>query len=343
MDLTAALAAAGTPATETSACADHSSSLCSYTWRLTHDSGVSQVFDDLSKWLDIAAIIAIAWVVHILVRRLIKRTVRGLQGDVAQRRLSMLRRATPSALLNTNENPSLRRVQRAATIGALLRSASTVIIVVATLFSVLGRLNFNLSTLFASTAVATAVLGFGAQNIVRDFLAGFFIVVEDQYGVGDVIDLGTFQGTVEAVSLRITSARDDDGTLWHVPNGEIKKVGNMSQSWARAVVEFNLNLDTDIPTAADVVKRVADAMWRDAKYAGVITGEPDVRAPNDITADGISIKVAVRTRPHGQWTVSRDLRLGLKKAFDEAGIRVATALADAYDTPTVEGRSDASS
>lgn len=283
-------------------------------------------------WADettnIVIIAIVAWLVQRLIRRFIKRVVVGLQGDIAQRRLSNIRRRTPRALLNTGKHATVRRAQRAETIGSLLRSISAVIITVIAAFAIIKQFDAAASAvrpLITSATVLTAVIGFGAQNIVRDFLAGVFIVVEDQYGVGDVIDVGRASGTVEFVSLRITSMRDADGRLWHVPNGEIKSVGNLSQQWSRALLEFRLDLDTDIPTAIRLMKRTADEMWQDTAYSGIIIEEPEIWGPEKVDAGGILIKVAVKTRPLEQWQVSRTLRSRLKRAFDEAEIKIATA------------------
>ena len=281
--------------------------------------------DAVITLIRIVVILFGAWVLQRLIRLFIKRSIRGLQGERGQRSLRLLRKGTPRALMNTSETSSLRRVQRAETIGGLLRSVSTVIVFVIAAFAVIGQLSLDLGPFVAGTAVATAALGFGAQNIVRDFLAGFFIVVEDQYGVGDVIALDEkTSGTVEGVSLRITRLRNADGTLWHVPNGEIKKVGNKSQTWSRAVVEFRVSLSTDISAAIHIMKDIADDMWHDSAYAGVITDEPAVWAPDSIDAEGILLKIAVKVRPLEQWHISRTLRSRIKTGFDNAGIKVAS-------------------
>lgn len=289
--------------------------------------------NELIVLIRILVILAVAWIAQRLIRRLIKRSVRGLQSTHAERGLRLLRKGTPKALLNTTETVSLRRAQRAETIGALLRSIATVFIFVVTALSIIGQLSLDLGPFVAGTAVATAALGFGAQNIVRDFLAGFFIVVEDQYGVGDVIALDEkTNGTVESVSLRITRLRNADGTLWHVPNGEIKKVGNKSQTWSHAVVGFRVSLGTDIATAIHIMKDVADDMWQDSAYAGLITDEPEIWAPDAIDSDGILLKIAVKTRPLEQWGIARTLRSRIKTQFDAAGIVIASSMPDPYAT-----------
>lgn len=306
-------------------CQLRNSDLCNEVFRLTNNSNLSNAVDWASAFIGVGIKLFIAYVLIRLSRVFVNRVVSDLQGDVVQRRLARVARRAPRALQAGAPQMALRRAQRAETIGALLRSTSTLVIGVVTFFAIVGQFNIDLVPLVASAGVATAALAFGAQNIVRDFLAGLFIVVEDQYGVGDVIDVGVASGTVESVSFRITRLRDSDGTLWHVPNGEIKKAGNKSQQWARALLEFRVALDTDIPAAVRVMKATADEMWRDSAYAGIITQEPEVWGPEAVDKDGIYLRLAVKTRPMEQWHISRALRGLVKKAFDDAGIEIAKA------------------
>jgi small-conductance mechanosensitive channel len=332
-------------ATETGladACGPEPSNLCENVFDWTDVRWLATSADDVMPFVKVIIILTVGWMAQRIVRRFIRRIVQGLQADAVQRSLSSLRKRTPRAFQSTSQHVTLRRAQRAETIGAILRSASTVIIFIFVFFACLGQFSFDLGPFIAGTAIATAALGFGAQNIVRDFLAGFFIVVEDQYGVGDVIDTGTASGTVESVSLRVTRMRSTDGTLWHVPNGEMKKVGNMSQTWSRALVELRVMPLTDIPKAIEVVTRVADDLWQDVAYAGLMTAEPEIWAPDAIDADGILIKVAIKTRPKEQWRIARTLRSRIKAAFDAEGIRIATSLPDAYPDAKVLQQPDES-
>lgn len=304
-------------------CNRHDSAICRAAWRTWDDAEVARAFDVASVPLKIAGILLLAWLVHRIVRRSIRHTVKGLQGERVQRGLHNIRKRTPRVLLSTDQHISLRRVQRAMTIGALLRSASTVVIVIVTALAVLDQFTVNLAPFVAGTAIATAALGFGAQNIVRDFLAGFFIVVEDQYGVGDFIDLGESRGIVESVSLRITRIRGIDGTLWHVPNGEIKRVGNKSQSWARAVIEVRVDPSMSVDRVVQTINAAAEELVADPLFSASVTEQPEVWGPEDITADAMLFKIAVRTRPLEQWRVSRGLRKRVKEALEHEGIPLA--------------------
>ena len=181
----------------------------------------------------------------------------------------------------------------------------------------------SLAPLIAGAGVAGVALGFGAQTIVRDFLTGFFMLVEDQYGVGDVVDVGEITGTIEKVTLRTTVLRDVNANVWHVPNGEISRVGNMSQLWSRAVLDIEVAYDTDLRLAQGVIQRVADEVWRDPDFTeGDIIDPPEVWGIESLGADGVAIRLVVKTDPAEQWIVARELRLRIKEAFDAAGIEV---------------------
>ena len=169
-----------------------------------------------------------------------------------------------------------RSKQRAQTLGAVLRSLATITVYFIALVMALGEFNVNLGPLIAGAGIVGVALGFGAQSLVKDFLSGIVMLVEDQYGVGDVVDLGDAAGKVEAVNLRTTQVRDGHGTLWHVPNGEVRRVGNKSQQWARAVLDVDVAYDTDINHAMNVIKRVADGLWEDALPDATVLEEPKV-------------------------------------------------------------------
>jgi moderate conductance mechanosensitive channel len=183
-------------------------------------------------------------------------------------------------------------------------------------------LGVNLGPLIAGAGVVGIALGFGAQTVVRDFLSGMFMLVEDQYGVGDIVDLGEATGTVEGVTLRTTRLRDVNGTVWHIPNGEIKRVGNKSQDWARALLDVSVAYGADIAHAKEVIKGVADEVWQDEQLGPSVLEEPEVWGIEDLGADGIAIRLVVKTRPADQFRVMRALRERLKRALDDAGIEI---------------------
>src|SRR5215217_553232 len=208
--------------------------------------------------LKIVIILLLAFVANRVARKGMKRALRTLQSGAVQERLGSLRAATPDALLATTEH-SLRAEQRIEALSSVLRSLVTFVIYTVAIFMILGEVGINLGPLIAGAGILGVALGFGSQSLVKDFLSGVFILVEDQFGVGDIVDLdGQTSGVVDAVSLRTTRLRAVDGTLWHVPNGEIRRVGNKSQHWSRALIDIEVAYDTDLDHAEAVIARVAD-------------------------------------------------------------------------------------
>jgi small conductance mechanosensitive channel len=221
---------------------------------------------------------------------------------------------------------------RSDTIQAMVESLTTWIIYIVATLLVLGELEINLAPLLAGAGIAGIAIGFGAQSLVRDVLAGFFVLVEDQYGVGDIIDAGPASGTVERISLRSTQLRDLAGTVWHIPNGTIVRVGNKSQNWARAVVEVTVSLTADIRKARGIMSEVAATMatepeWEAAMRVGGVADDQGISA---MTPMGATLRLVVDTEPKSQWGVERELRLRIKEAFDAASIPL-----EVHQTPPV--------
>jgi small conductance mechanosensitive channel len=260
--------------------------------------------------------------VNRLARRLINGFVAGLTSDEAGSTKQRLRRFTPKALQSSQVHTNLRAAARAETIGTVLKSIASILIYGIAVFTVLAEVGINLAPLIAGAGVVGVALGFGAQSLVKDFLSGLFMLAEDQYGVGDVVDVGEAIGTVEIVNLRTTRLRDIDGTVWHVPNGEIRRVGNMSQQWARALLDVSVAYDTDLDRAMEVVKSVADDLWREDIWTVDILDEPEVWGVQALGADGVTIRLVLRTQPGRQWAVSRELNRRMKARFDEEGIEI---------------------
>jgi moderate conductance mechanosensitive channel len=214
-----------------------------------------------------------------------------------------------------------RRTQRAEAIGSVLRSFASIVIMGIGVVLVLGELGINLAPIVASAGVVGVALGFGAQNLIKDFIAGIGIILEDQYGVGDVVDLGEASGTVEAVGLRITRLRDVNGVVWYVRNGEILRVGNKSQGFAQVVIDMPVAHDTDLERARAVMQEVADAMYADDEWAAVLLAEPESLGVEQITSEGVFLRLQVRSTNADQWRVGRELRMRLKERFVAEGFR----------------------
>jgi small-conductance mechanosensitive channel len=216
-----------------------------------------------------------------------------------------------------------RRKQRVRALGAILRSASSVTIFSIAGFVILGDLGINLAPLLASAGVVGVAVGFGAQNLVRDYLSGIFMLVEDQYGVGDVITVGDATGTVENVTLRITRVRDVNGIVWHVRNGAIETVGNESQGWARAVLDFPVPFAADLVTIRNLLQETGDVMWNEPTWRAVMLEAPEVWGAQEITSDEVVMRMVAKTAPLRQWEVEREMRARVKAALYAAGIYAA--------------------
>ena len=300
------------------ACGTDPSSFCSWVFDVTDSRRVSQFADwFISRPLRIALIVAVAWTVNLLARRAVRRLVdRLVRERTSSPRTSMahLDRARADHFAERAE----RSRQRTLTMGAVLRSIASLVVFVLALLLCLGELGIDLAPLLAGAGIAGIAVGLGAQSLVRDFLAGLFIVIEDQYGVGDTVDLGEARGTVEKVTLRTTMVRDFEGTLWVVPNGEIKRVANKSQLWARAVVDLRVGYDADLEQALAVIAASATRIVEADKRA---IEAPDVLGVESFTDGAVVIRVTTKTQPGAQFHIARELRAGIKTALDEAGIR----------------------
>lgn len=215
-----------------------------------------------------------------------------------------------------------RRRQRAEALGSLLKSIATGIIMTIAVVTILASFGIPVAPLLTSAGIVGVALGFGAQTLVKDFLAGISMMLEDQYGVGDVVDLGEAAGTVESVGLRVTRLRDVDGTVWYVRNGEILRVGNSSQNWARTVLDITVAYDSDLDQAQQILSEVASEMYADANYEGVIIEAPEVWGVERFDKDGVVVRVVLKTAPLQQWNVARTMRERIKRRFDAAGIRI---------------------
>jgi small-conductance mechanosensitive channel len=222
-----------------------------------------------------------------------------------------------------------RRSQRATAMASVLSNAASVTIFTVAGVIILGDLGLNLAPVLASAGVLGIAIGFGAQNLVQDFLAGIFMLLEDQYGVGDVVDIGSVTGTVEAVSLRITRLRDVNGVVWHIRNGTIKRAGNETHGWARAVIDFPVPYQVSVAAARGSLERAAVSMWEEPAWHAVILDRPEVWGVEDVQTDTVLIRVAARTVPQGKVEVLRELRERLKDALDAQAAPLAPAVAGA--------------
>jgi moderate conductance mechanosensitive channel len=292
---------------------------CSTIWDWTHKEWLAASAHWLiAKPLTILLIIIGALIVRSIARRLIDRLTRGNGGKIPAV-LRPLRERAPQAL---GQLLSERRAQRAETIGSVFKSIVSFIVFGLAFVMILGELGVNLGPILASAGIVGVAIGFGAQNLVRDFLSGVFMMLEDQYGVGDVIDTGEAIGSVEAVGLRITTLRDTNGTVWYVRNGEILRIGNSSQGFAVAVVDVPIGYGADVGQATEILARVSGEATESPPLSDDVLEPPETLGVERVTAsEGITMRVTVKVRPGRQWAVQRSLRAKVMAAFEDAGIR----------------------
>ena len=290
-----------------------------------------------ARWFDV--LITPAWqiavtvvagaVVLALLRRFIARTVRHLV-DGAPALSRNAGRLITRGLRQDGGQPDVsplaaaRRAQRAQTMGSALGSGATFLVSALVVVIVLGILQVNVGPLLASAGVVGVALGFGAQTLVKDFLAGISMLAEDQYGVGDVVDLGEASGVVEQVGLRVTQVRSLNGTLWFVRNGEIVRVGNMTQGWSRALVEVRVLADQDVQRVQRLLLRAAAEVAADPELGPAILEDAEVAGIEDLTAEGgAMLRVLIKTAPSRQWDVARALRARIRVTLHAEGIELA--------------------
>lgn len=269
----------------------------------------------------IGAVVA-RWVLH----RLIDRGVRALVDNSFARTLTTQRIVRG----DTDAAQALERSRlRAETVAGLLRSIASFIVFGLALSIVLAKLGVNVAPLIASAGVVGIAIGFGAQSLVKDFLTGIFMILEDQYGVGDVVDVGAAVGTVEDVGLRVTRLRDVNGVVWYVPNGTIEAVGNRSQGFAVATVDVPVPYSENLDQVTAVLKATAEQLAADEQWAPLVLEDPPTVAVESMTAAAVTVRAMLRTAPGQNLTVARELRVRVMAAFEQAGIASPSAPASA--------------
>lgn len=215
-----------------------------------------------------------------------------------------------------------RTVQRSKAVGQIVRSSLLLTIWTVATILFLSILGINVAPILASAGIAGVAIGFGAQTLIKDFLAGIFIILEDQYGIGDIVDLGPAVGTVEEVGLRITRLRDLGGVVWYVRNGEIMRVANRSQGWTLAIVDVPVAYNEDLERVRTVIEEVGEEMLTDPQYFGQLLGTPTYAGVEQVSGDAVFLRIVAKTAPDQPIQMARIIREKLKVAFDQAGIKV---------------------
>lgn len=264
---------------------------------------------------------AVIFFVALLLRAVTGRLITHLMTRLHRARVRT--NAVHSKLTKKPTEPDERHAQRIQTISAVLRSTASVIIFGVAFVMILSQFQINVAPILASAGVVGLAIGFGAQSLVKDVIAGMFMMAEDQYGVGDVVNVGSAVGTVEGVTLRVVKIRDLDGGLWFVRNGEISSVCNMSQDWANAVVEVPVEPTVEMVKAKTVIQGALDTFAQNSSVADNILEEPTLAGVTSMSHGAFTIRIVIKTKPSSQWAVGRALRETLKQAFDAEGVRIA--------------------
>jgi len=308
--------------------------VCEWIFEITGNESAARFADWLvAKPAKVLLIFLVAFVGNRLVRRGIRNLVDRLMSQREDRtrlrreaetgegrRATFRARAMAKAQLLAAQEE--RGKQRALALGAVLRSIASLTIYGLAAIITLAEFGVSLGPLIAGAGIVGVALGFGAQSLVKDFLSGIFMLIEDQYGVGDIVDLGDATGVVEEVNLRTTRLRDVNGTVWFVPNGEIRRVGNKSQQWARAVIDIGVAYDTDMSQAVETIKEVIDSVWHDELEAATVLEEPEIWGIETFGDSAITIRAVLKVEPGEQAATAREVRKRLKPAFDRAGIEI---------------------
>ncbi|MBW8171756.1 mechanosensitive ion channel family protein [Ornithinimicrobium sp. Arc0846-15] len=255
--------------------------------------------------------IILRWLVHRSIGQIEKSAV-----TRAERRPGRLDR-----LMKVDPNDLERRRQRALTLGSLLRSLSTFGIGLVAVLMVMSEFGLPLGPLLASAGVGGVALGFGAQSLVKDFLSGVFMIIEDQYGVGDVIDTGEATGTVEEVGLRITRLRDATGVVWFIRNGEILRIGNKSEGWAAALIDIPVSYEEEPAEVIDILEKVVDAVYGDEAWHDKFVERPDVVGVESVSGGVMTVRIVAKCYPGEQWAIPRVMRQRAKAQLDAAGVK----------------------
>ena len=287
-------------------CAADAGSWCAQIYRLTDSDFLARSADAIvAAGSRILFIVVLALIVRWFLHRLINRIVAGATSNPVTK---LMNRGAAAAAAD-------RSSQRARTLGSVLRSLCTAVVGVTALIMVLSEFGVDLAPILASAGIVGIAVGFGAQNLVKDFLSGMFMLFEDQYGVGDIVDVGQASGTVETVGLRITTLRDVNGTLWYVRNGEILRVGNKSQGFAVAVVDVPVAHGSDVAEVSEVAGRVAQERVAQPDLAEDVLEEVQMLGIESVTAEKLTLRLTVRVHPGKQFAVQRALNAALSDAL----------------------------
>ncbi|HJY55630.1 MAG TPA: mechanosensitive ion channel family protein, partial [Streptosporangiaceae bacterium] len=337
------------PGTLTGSCGDNPGIACRLAWDVTHSTSAAQLVrvylaGPVSQGLRILFVVVVALVVRAVANRVINKITERAATTTLPVASAVIRPAirrhrapappappvpsVPSAAEDTAALTAAavaaagteRHEQRARALGSILRSGVSIVVFGIAALTILGDLGFNLTPLLLSTTVLGVALGFGAQNLIRDYLAGILMLVEDHYGVGDTINVKDATGTVEAMTLLTTRLRDVNGVVWHIRNGTIESVGNESQGWSRAVIDYPVPYGEDLARIRALMEQAAGSMFRERGWRKLMLEKPEVWGAQELSSKEVTMRIVAKTAPMRQWEVARELRARVKAALDAAGV-----------------------
>jgi moderate conductance mechanosensitive channel len=279
-------------------------------------------WDDFATWLLGPPLrIVLVIVLALVARWLVFRAIAGVEATMVAR-AEEHQRGTVDRMLSVATGAEVeRRRQRSLTLGSLLRNITVIVIFTVALLTVLAEFGVSLAPLLASAGIGGIALGFGAQALVKDFLSGIAMIIEDQYGVGDVIDTGEAVGTVEEVTLRVTRLRDASGVVWFIRNGEIIRIGNKSQGWAVATIDIPVAYDEDPARVIPLLNRVVEDVWNDPEQQDKLVEQPSVAGVESVSGGVMTLRIFAKCQPGEQWGLPRVIRQRVKAVLDEEGVR----------------------
>ncbi|MFC9201800.1 mechanosensitive ion channel family protein [[Kitasatospora] papulosa] len=289
------------------------------------------VEENWSTWLNTGLRILLIAAIAIVLRYLIRRALTNLIDRMNRSAQAVEGTALGGLLVNAE-----RRRQRSEAIGSVLRSVTSFLILGTAALMILGAFQINLAPLLASAGVAGVALGFGARNLVTDFLSGVFMILEDQYGVGDSIDAGVASGEVIEVGLRVTKLRGDNGEIWYVRNGEVKRIGNLSQGWSTAGVDVTVRPVEDLDLVRKAIAEAGETMTKEEPWSERLWGPVEVLGLDAVLPDSMTVRVTAKTMPGKSLGVERELRWRVKQALDAAGIRMIGVVPAQPDAATAD-------
>lgn len=268
----------------------------------------SQRFDEIADWVAGDGLRIVLVLVLLVVAIRVGRT--------------FVRRTVTLAVRPRGQDPllDLMIAKRQATLVNLFDGVLSIALIVIAALMIFQLLNFNVGPLLASAGVAGVAIGLGAQSVVKDVLSGVFVILEQQFSVGDVVRIGTLSGAVEELNLRTVVLRDGDGSVHIIPNGQIDKVTVLTRDWSRVLLNIDVAYDTDLAKASACLQGVLDAYA--AAHADLIIEPPEVLGVENLAESSVTIRAWMKVLPGKQWTISRALRAEIKTAFDAAGIEI---------------------